>query len=90
MPLREVRNAPAMNGRPLYPQRRRSLTPPAGRSPFRPVLCQEECVAVALAVVSAAVSAAAMLVVMSLTTLVISLAFRADRSAHSQRRTKDL
>ena len=44
----------------------------------------------ALAVISAAVSAAAVLVVVSLTTLVITLAFRAHRTAHSQRRTKDL
>ena len=43
-----------------------------------------------LAMIAAAVSTAAMLVAVSLTAWVVSLAFRANRTADSQRRAKDL
>jgi hypothetical protein len=47
-------------------------------------------VVLALAIFSATVSAAAMLIVVSLTAWVVTLAFRASRTVDSQKRPKDL
>jgi Ca2+/Na+ antiporter len=88
--LPELCNALAMNERPLYPPRRRWFTPRPEGIPSGRLFVTGGTVAHVLAIIAAAVSTAAMLVVVFLTALVVSLAFRANRTADSQRRTKNL